>query len=327
MSTRRYLLQRRPQDARRGNRSRLGRIIAVACALALLPIAPALAEPGGEPGDSPLHDHAQMASPPAAHAGHTQPADSLPMSSMEMGAMQGGRAPPDARDPNAYAEGYEYTGMPGMEQSDQIAVRMVFPEELEFVQGDDGDGFAWDVQTSYGGDDQKLWLRTEGTARDGSVEANTSGEGLWWRAFSPFWATQLGIRQDFGAGAHTYLAFGVQGLAPYWFEVEATGYVAEDGRLAARLKGSYDLLFTNRLILTPSFESDLYSRPESERGIGSGVSSVELGLRLRYELSRKFAPYVGYVWERALGGTADRLRAAGEGVTDNQIVAGVRMWW
>lgn len=324
MSTQRYLMKRRPQDVRTGNRG-LGRRIAVACAL--LPLTPALAdEPPGSP-DSSLHDHAQMESPPAGHAGHTQPADSMPMNSMDMGAMQGGRAPPDARDPNAYAEGYEYTGMPGMEQSDQIAVSMVFPEELEFVRGDEGDGFAWDVQTSYGGDEQKLWLRTEGTASNGSVEANTSGEALWWRAFSPFWATQLGIRQDFGAGAHTYLAFGVQGLAPYWFEVEATGYVAEDGRLAARLKGSYDLLFTNRLILTPSFESNLYSRAEPERGIDSGVSSVELGLRLRYEFSRKFAPYVGYVWERAFAGTADRLRADGEDVTDNRIVAGVRMWW
>jgi len=303
------------------------------CASTLLLSMPALADEPPATSSPPVHDHAQMNSTEAPGA-DTEPQHPMPMEkqaphsmSMDMGAMQGGVAPPDARDPNAYAEGYEYTGMPGMEQSDRITVRKVFPEQFELVRGDDADGFAWDMQISYGGDERKLWFRTEGSAANGSVGPTTSAEGLWWRAFSPFWASQLGVRQDFGAGAHTYLAFGVQGLAPYWFTLEATGYVAEDGRVGARLKGSYDVLFTNRLILTPSVESNLYGRAEPERDLGSGVGNLELGVRLRYEFSRKFAPYAGYVWDRAYGGTADRFRSAGKEVTDRQIVAGVRIWW
>ena len=302
------------------------RMVTVLSPLALLLSPPLFADEPPATPVSPKHDHAQRQSM-EEHAGNARSRQSMPMSSMDMASMQGGVAPSDARDPNAYADGYEYTNMPGMEQSDQIAVSKMFPEQLEFVRGDDGDGFAWDVQTSYGGDEQKLWLRTEGSAAGGSVGPTTSAEALWWRAFSPFWATQFGVRQDFGAGAHTYLAFGVQGIAPYWFALEATGYLAEDGRLGARLKASYDLLFTNRLILTPNLESNINSKAERERSVGSGVGNLEIGLRLRYEFSRKFAPYLGYVWDRAYGGIADRLRAEGKEVTDNQIVAGVRVWW
>jgi len=246
---------------------------------------------------------------------------------MEMGRMQGGRAPADARDPNAYSDGYEYSGMPGLEETDRLAFARVFPEQLELSSGDEGEGVAWDVQAAYGPDEQKLWLRTEGAAIDGKTDSSTSAEALWWRAFSPFWATQLGMRQDFGDGAHTYLALGVQGLAPYWFEVEATAYVAEDGRLAARFQASYDLLLTNRLILTSKIESDLYSRAEPDRDLGTGVTNIEVGVRLRYEITRKFAPYIGFSWDRALGSTADRLRAAGESVPEKLVIAGVRAWW
>jgi copper resistance protein B len=242
-------------------------------------------------------------------------------------SMQGGKAPKNARDPNAYADGYEYGPMPGLEQVDRLAVRRVFVEQAEGTYRDPGGGAAWDMQAWYGPDEQKLWLRTEGSVDSGRVGATTTGEALWWRAFAPFWATQLGVRQDLGAGAHTYAAAGVQGLAPYWFEVEATGYVGEDGRLSARFKASYELLFTNRLILTPKIESNLYSRAESKRDLGTGVGNVELGLRLRYEIRRKFAPYVGYVWDRALGDTADRLRANGKNITDSRLVAGVRIWF
>lgn len=159
------------------------------------------------------------------------------------------------------------------------------------------------------------------------LDPTTDAEALWWRGYAPFWGTVFGARQDFGAGGHTWLAFGIEGLAPYWFELQATGYVGEDGRLAARLKGSYDLLFTNRLILSPELESNAYSRAEPERGLGSGAGNVEVGLRLRYEVRRKFAPYVGYVWERSLAGTADLARAEGGPVTERRFVAGLRLWW
>lgn len=276
------------------------------------------------------HDHAHMGSMPIpddSGPGNSKPMESPGSGSMKMSPMQGGAAPRDARDPNAYADGYEYSDMPGMERADQLAVGKIFPEQFELARSDGVDGFAWDLQTSYGGDLQKLWLRTEGAAANGSVDATTSAEVLWWRAFSPFWGTQAGVRQDFGAGSHTYAAFGVEGIAPYWFALEATGYLAEDGRLAGRVKASYEVLFTNRLVLTPSLESNLYSSAEPRRELGTGIGNLELGVRLRYEFTRKLAPYVGYVWDRALGDTADRLRADAKGVTDNQLVVGIRAWW
>lgn len=246
---------------------------------------------------------------------------------MEMGAMSGGRAPADARDPHAYAEGFEYSGMPGLEKSDLIRFGWVLADEFEAISGNEGDGFAWSVQSNYGDDRNKLWLRTQGLKVPGELDPATSGEALWWRPLTAFFGTQFGVRQDFGAGAHTYLAAGIQGLAPYWFEIEATAYVGEDGRLSARFKGSYDVLFSNRLILTPSLETNLYSKAEEQRALGSGLGNIEGGLRLRYEFSRKIAPYVGYVWERSFAGTADRRRAEGDPVNEHRVVAGIRAWW
>lgn len=255
------------------------------------------------------------------------PASGTPMETMDMGAMQGGRAPPDARDPDAYADGYEYTGMSGMEATDRIAFGMVLADELEFLSGNEGEGYAWSLQGNYGDDRNKLWLRTQGLRLPGETDPTTSGEALWYRPSAAFWGTQLGLRQDFGAGAHTFLAFGAQGLAPYWFDIEATGYVGDDGRLSARLKAAYEMRFTNRLILVPSVEANAYSKSESERGVGAGLGNIEAGIRLRYELHRKFAPYIGYVWERSFAGTADRRRLAGDPVNERRFVAGIRMWW
>ncbi|MBY0509389.1 MAG: copper resistance protein B [Rhodospirillaceae bacterium] len=261
-----------------------------------------------------------------------KPTDAQPVSakrsgSMDMGSMQGGRAPANARDPNAYADGYDYGAMPGMEQADRIMVTKLLIDQLEFVDGNDGNGIAWDIWDSYGGDFHKLLVRSEGSVIAGSTDSKTGVEALWWRASAPFWGTVLGLRQEFGPGAHTQLAFGIEGLAPYWFDLEATGYVAEDGRLSARLKGKYELLITNRVILTPEAETNLYSKADRRRDVGAGLANIELSVRLRYEFSRKFAPYVGFVWDHALGGTADRRKANGESVSDRQIVVGVRILW
>lgn len=120
---------------------------------------------------------------------------------------------------------------------------------------------------------------------------------------------------------------GVQGLAPYWFETEATAYVGSGGALAARLGVRYELLFTQRLILEPKLETNLYSKNDAERGIGSGLSDAEFGLRLRYEISRQFAPYIGVSWNRKYGNTANYARNAGEDTSNTQVVAGVRIWF
>lgn len=294
----------------------------------LLPAAPVLAaEPQSTP---PAHEHGASPMPDQMEENSLEAGPQSPMSEapMNMSSMQGGSAPPDARDANAYADGYEYTGMPGFEKTDQIAVSKVLLDEFEFVTGNEGKGAAWSAQITHGGDNDKLWLRSQGLKISGQqVDSNTDVEALWWHAYSPFWGRTLGVRQDIGPGAHTWLALGIEGLAPYWFDVELTGYVGEDGRLAARAKASYDMLFTNRLIMTPQIESNLYSKSEGSRGVGSGVSNVELGVRLRYEVQRKIAPYIGYVWERSIGNTADLKRAEDDAVSEGRFVAGIRLWW
>jgi copper resistance protein B len=151
---------------------------------------------------------------------------------------------------------------------------------------------------------------------------------LWDRIFSRWWSWQAGVRHDFGNGpSRNWLALGVQGLAPYWFDIEATAYVGDAGRTAARLQAEYELLFTQRLILQPEFELNAYGKDDPERQIGAGLSDLQLALRLRCEIRREFAPYVGIVWQRSLGKTADLVRAAGEDPSVLQMVAGVRFWF
>lgn len=322
---------RRLKAARRGRASCM---LAALCFVLVAMLAPLVfaEELQATPG---LHQHhAPAAGRDATPALPTSPSiDVQKMESpdmdmnMDMSPMQGGGATSDVRDPDAYAEGFEYRGMPGMEKTDSISVSKLLIDQLEFVSGEEGEGVAWDIHFWHGPDEQKLFLRSEGGSVDGGVDFTTSAEALWWRAFTPFWASVLGVRQDFGPGSHTHLVFGVEGLAPYWFEVEATGYVAEDGVLSARLKGTYDLLLTNRLILTPEAEFNLASEGEAKREVGAGPVNIELSLRLRYEFSRKFAPYVGFAWDRALGNTADGRRVSGEAVSDAKVVAGMRLWW
>lgn len=243
-----------------------------------------------------------------------------------MAPMQGGQAPVDARDPFAYSGGYQRSLMPGAEASDGLWVGAIFIEQLEAVETVEGTGSAWDVQARYGEPFNKLWLRTQGDRRQGKTEA-ASAEALWFRMYDPFWGTQVGVRHDFGEGpSRTWAAFGIQGVAPYWIDIEATAYLGEGGRTSARLKAAVDLRLTQNLVLRPDIEANLYGRSDRERLIGSGLSSAQLGLRLRYEIRREFAPYVGLVWARGFGETGD-LRRASSGRNDEvQAVVGVQIW-
>lgn len=252
---------------------------------------------------------------------------SRPNKPAPMGSMQGGKAPANARDPNAYADGYDYGTMPGMEQADKIRTNSLLMDQLEFTHGREGDGFAWDIHDAYGPDEWKLLLRTEGAVTGSRVDFTTGAEALWWNPLTAFWGTVLGLHQDFGPGAHTSLAFGIEGLAPYWVQVEATGYVDETGRLSARLKGFYDVLLTNRLILTPEVQTNLFSRVDEKRGVGDGFNNIELSVRLRYEFTRSFAPYIGFDWDRALGSAINQRIREGEPVNDGKFVAGLRILW
>ena len=202
----------------------------------------------------------------------------------------------------------------------------VLADQLEW-QSADGGGFNLDAKGWVGRDRNRLWFRAEGEGEDGDFgEAET--HLLYGRMFSRWWDVVGGIRQDFEPGpSRTWAAIGVQGLAPYWFEVEATGYVGASGRTQARLEVEYELLLTNRLIVQPLAEIELFGKSDPERGIGAGLSSTEAGLRLRYEFRREFAPYVGVIWNWKHGGTADFAKAAGEETSGARFVTGLRLWF
>ena len=210
-----------------------------------------------------------------------------------------------------------------MQMEDNAKFGKVLFDQVEWSEEDT---LSWDAQAWYGDDYNKLWLKSEGEHLQGEEEGNV--ELLWDRVIARWWDIQAGVRHDFGAGpSRTWAAFGVQGLAPYWFEVEATVYVGDEGRSAARLVGEYELLLTQRWILQPKMELNLYGKEDAENHVGSGLSEVEVGLRLRYEIRREFAPYLGVAWSRRFGSTADFVRDAGEDTNDVQLVAGLRIWF
>ncbi|WP_188794797.1 copper resistance protein B [Dyella nitratireducens] len=217
--------------------------------------------------------------------------------------------------------------MQNMDMNDNASYGMLLVDQLEFAHGYGGNGPMWEAEAWYGNDSDKLWLRSEG---EGSREQIEQGdlEALWSHALSAFWNTELGVRHDLGVGPQrNWAAFGVEGLAPYWLELEATGYLSNEGRVAARMRAEYTLRFTQRLMLQPEFEINLYSKSDPAQRIGSVVSDTQLGLRLRYEITRQFAPYVGVVWSRRFGTTAAFARMDREPVFDRQFVAGIRFWF
>ncbi len=200
-------------------------------------------------------------------------------------------------------------------------------DRLEAWDADEGTGIGWEALAWVGKDIDRLWLRSEGERSGGTTES-ADLEVLYGRNVARWWDAVVGIRHDFGEGpSQTFLAFGVMGLAPQKFEIEATAYVGQSGQTALRLEAEYDTLLTNRLILQWLAEAELHGREDERRGIGAGLGTVEAGLRLRFEITRQFAPYIGVVWERAYGDTADFRRADGHGVNDTRVVAGVRIWF
>ncbi|SIT48412.1 Copper resistance B (fragment) [Paraburkholderia ribeironis] len=248
------------------------------------------------------------------------------MAGMKMGSMQGGSAPPDARRAD-YSEGVSPSSEPGMDMDDAAPVGMLQFDQLEAFHNRDSNGLAWEMHGWYGNDSNKLWVRSEGE-RSGGHFGESDVEALWSHAVAAYWDTELGIRQDFGDGPpRHWAAFGVQGIVPYNFDLEATGYVDPSGRTAARVRAEYNMRFTQRLILQPDLEINAYGRSDPARRLGSGISDAQLGLRLRYEISRRVAPYIGAEWKRRFGGTANFARDDHQAVFDQQWVAGIRIWY
>ncbi len=234
-------------------------------------------------------------------------------------------AEPALRDPDAYAEGATPGPLPPPMPEHRFGSLLV--DRLEASHADGRNEAAYDLEGWYGGDYDRLVLKAEGAVRAGkSEEART--ELLWGHAIAPYWDTQLGVRRDGGPGPdRTWLAFGVEGIAPYWFELEATAYVGEGGRTALRLAGRYEALLTQRLVVEPRLDASAYGRGDPARELGAGLAELTAGVRLRYEIRRELAPYVGVERAFLFGDTADLARASGTPTAQTRAVAGIRFWF
>lgn len=258
---------------------------------------------------------------------HSQMGD---LQSMDDGMMQPA-APTESRTPIPALTDADraavFTSHAGHQVHDSALNSYFLADKLEWQNGDDASTLAWDVSGWIGGDIDRLWLRSEGERSNGKTE-DAEIQALWGHAISPWWDVVSGVRQDFKPGApQTWAAFGLQGMALYNFEAEATAFLGENGQSAVRLEGDYDILLTNRLILQPTAELNVYGKNDPQRGLGSGLSNTEAGLRLRYEIRREFAPYIGVTWNRTYGNTASYAREEGEDRSEARLVLGVRMWF
>ena len=246
---------------------------------------------------------------------------------MEHGAMPDASALPAVRDPHAYADGYDFGPIPRPRLADEHNFGSLLIDRLEGVRTSHHSAAAYDLQAWYGRDFDRAVLKAEGDVDGGRLqEART--ELLWSHAMASYWDTQLGVRYDSGVDpGRGWLAFGVQGLAPYWFEVDAAAYLSDGGHSALRLSADYELLLTQRLVLQPRLEADVYGKRDAAREWGAGLAELAAGIRLRYEIRREFAPYLGIEWAGKYGGTASYAREAGEATNETRFVAGLHFWF
>lgn len=291
------------------------------CPLTAAGQAPSAPAQSQHPGHEASPEKPQAPAPPDhGHATH-QPGDPAPDPPNPPGQPPPAGLPP-ITDEDRRAAFPDLNGQHTV-HDDAVFTYVLF-DQLEWQAGD---AVSWDTRGWIGGDLNRFWFRTEGEVEDsnlGEAEAHL----LYGRAIARWWDLVAGVRQDIRPGpARTWAAVGIQGLAPYWFEVEATAYVGESGRTQVRLESEYELLLTNRLVLQPLVELDIYGKSDPERGFGAGLSSLNAGLRLRYEIRRELAPYVGVVWTRKFFGTADRATAAGHDISGARLALGVRAWF
>lgn len=208
---------------------------------------------------------------------------------------------------------------------------LVLFDLLEAAPGLEGSPVQWDMRGTFGTQYNRFWLKSDGGLSTGDSAGEMEFQALYSRLIAPFWEVQAGVRLDVGyAGGETQtrgqLVLGLEGLAPYWFELEPAVFVSQDGDVSASLTGTYELFVTQRLLLQPRLDLAAAVQEVEAWGTGSGLNSVGFGLRLRYEIRREFAPYIGFQWERLTGGAAKLARRGGEDAGRLSLVAGVRLW-
>ena len=303
--------------------------------------APAAQAPASNPAGTPActADHAAMGhcklgAPAQAgadpHAGHVMSQSDIPV------------APPPAAARSGPENGADQFYNPGEMAASREEMRKhhggltaykILIDQAEVKIRNGREGYGWDAQGWYGGDINKLWIKTEGEGAFGEHVESAEVQALWSRAIDPWFDFQVGVRYDIRPDPErAYLVAGIQGLAPYWFEVDGSVFLSNKGDVSARFEAEYDLRITQRLILQPMFELDLAAQDVRELGIGSGLSEASIGARLRYEIfpgsgPASVAPYVGIEYERAFGDTADFRRASGEDAGGWNLLIGLRTWF
>ena len=298
----------------------------------------------GTPSPTPAEpvDHAAM--------GHDMPPEE-PTPSADHSAMGHGAPPPTPAEPVDHAamghamprpHDQPITPIPVLTDADRAAAApppndhpvhddtlqsFVLIDRLEGFDADEGRGMEWEAQAWIGTDLHTRWLRSEGERVTGNLE-DADLEVLYGRSIARWWDVVAGLRHHFEPGdAQDMAVLGVMGVAPYKFEVEASLYVGDSGYTGARLELEYETLLTNRWILQPAIEVNIHGQDDRSHGNGAGLGTVEAGLRLRYEFTRQFAPYIGIVHERAYGRTAEFRLDDGENINDTRFVAGLRIWF
>ena len=200
-------------------------------------------------------------------------------------------------------------------------------DKLEVRDAKGSNPLVWEAEAWIGKDLNKLWIKSSGERVNGKTE-ETETELLYSKAIAPFWDMQLGIRHDtVESESRNYASFGVKGLAPYFFETDASLSFGKDGQTKLNASTEYEVMFSQKLILSPEVELNAYGKDDIAMGVGSGISNVEAGLRLRYEIKREFAPYIGVNWNKKFGTTADIAKNNGVDVSDTQLVTGIRAWF
>jgi len=212
---------------------------------------------------------------------------------------------------------------------DDPLLTKVMVDQLENRKTVEGTETVLDAQLWVGYDLNKFWLKTEVEQFEGDTE-EVEVQALYSRAIAPYWDLQTGLRRDTYPESElerNWLVLGFEGLAPYFFEIDASVFIGENGRSAARLEAEYEFMFTQRLVLSPEVEVNLSGKDDPALGLGTGLTDVEAGLRLRYEIKREFAPYIGVNWAGKFGKTADYAKAAGKETSETQFVTGVKFWF
>ena len=236
-----------------------------------------------------------------------------------------------AQDPAQQASGKVTATLPGLESPvmDNGVFAHALLDQFEGRTNGPDNELRWDGEGWIGTDTNRLWLKSEGFINNSTV-SDGDQEALYDRPIPHmrYFDAQLGVRVDLDSGpSRTWAAIGVEGLAPYRFEFAPTLYIRDGGHVAGRISGSYDLLISQRWIVQPEAELNFYSKDDPSRQIGSGFSDLDTGVRLRYEISRKFAPYIGFAYSGKYGNTARYLRQAGETTSDYRLVFGLRLWF